>query len=189
MDSVPEDDRPEPRNTSVGPPAQEKSLTPEAEDCRGNSQPTGNVEAAADKMMPELKDDLSSSEQSVPRSPNKEKELGEVVEPDEAVEIDPEQEQLKHDVMDAEYPPSLLLEIEDDRGQLVTTYQNYQATELRISAIKRQLEAFNDLWIFLLLPMHLILIRALKCTVLTFEASYDQNYAANQNIHVTSRLA
>jgi hypothetical protein len=29
-------------------------------------KPTGNVEAAADKMMPELKDDLSSSEQSVP---------------------------------------------------------------------------------------------------------------------------
>ena len=37
VDSEPEDDPPEHRITSVSPPAEEKSLTPEAEDCRGNS--------------------------------------------------------------------------------------------------------------------------------------------------------
>ena len=39
-----------------------------------------------------------------PRSPNSEIELGEIVEPVEAVEMDPEPEQLMHNLVDAEHP-------------------------------------------------------------------------------------
>ena len=48
--------------------------------------------------MSELKDDLSTYEQAVPNSPSSDTELGKIVEPDEAVEMDPEPEQLMHGV-------------------------------------------------------------------------------------------
>ena len=67
-------------------------------------EPTINVEAAVTDQMPELKVDLSFSEKSVPGSPSPEIELGEIVEPVEAVEMDPEPEQLIPGVVDAEHP-------------------------------------------------------------------------------------
>ena len=54
--------------------------------------------------MSELKDDLSTYEQAVPNSPSPDTELGKIVEPDEAVEMDPEPEQLIPGVVDAEHP-------------------------------------------------------------------------------------
>ena len=58
-----------------------------------------------------------------PRTPRPDIELGEIFELEEAVQIDPEQEQLnirlevedESDEVDTEHPPTLNLEIENDR--------------------------------------------------------------------------
>ena len=48
---------------------------------------TDNMGAAVDEIMLGLRDDLSFSEKSVPRPPSPDIELGEIEEPDEAVEM------------------------------------------------------------------------------------------------------
>ena len=72
-------------------------------------------------------------ESSNPRTPSPDIEPGEIFKFEEAAQIDPEPEQLnilteveeEPDEVDTEHPPTLNLEIEDDRGQLRIAYQNY----------------------------------------------------------------
>ena len=91
------------------------------------------MEAVEEELMPWLKDDISSSEPSNPGTPSLDIELGEIIKPEKAAQMDPEPEQLfhfhdvqeVHDEVDAEHPPSLNIKIEDDRGRLSISYQNY----------------------------------------------------------------
>ena len=93
-----------------------------------------------------------------PRTPRPDIELGEIFELEEAVQIDPEQEQLnirlevedESDEVDTEHPPTPNLEIENDRWQLRIVYQNYLNTRRRIAAIEERFKAYNNL--DLLLP-------------------------------------
>ena len=110
-------------------------MTPGAAEITGEAakKPTVNAEAVEEELMPWLKNDISSSEPSNPGTPSQGIELGEIIKPEEAAQMDPEPEQLfhfhdvqeVHDEVDAEHPPSLNIEIEDDRGRLSIAYQNY----------------------------------------------------------------
>ena len=104
-------------------------------------------------MLLWLKDEVSSSESSNPRTPSPDIEPGEIFKFEEAAQIDPEPEQLnilpeveeEPDEVDTEHPPTLNLEIEDDRGQLRIAYQNYLITRRRIAALKGQFKAYMNL--------------------------------------------
>ena len=84
------------------------------------------MEAAVERLLPWLKNDISSSGSSNPGTLSPDIEPGEIFEFEEAaqrVQIDPEPEQLnlRPEVEDEsdeeEHPPTLNLEIEDDKGQ------------------------------------------------------------------------
>ena len=94
-----------------------------------------------------MKDDVSSSESSYPRTPSPDIELGELFKFEKGVQIDPGPKQLKmrHEVddesdeVDTEHPHSLNLEMTED------SYQNYLNTRQRITAIEGQFRAYNNL--------------------------------------------
>ena len=67
--------------------------------------------------------------------PGPELEQGEIVELDEAVEMNPEPEQIDHDIVDAEHSPSFSWILK--MGNLLSIYTNYRATELGIAVIER----------------------------------------------------
>ena len=70
LNSEPEDDPPEPQPASFSPQSPERPFTPGAAKIAEEApdEPTVNAETAADDLMTELKDDVSSSEKFVPRS-------------------------------------------------------------------------------------------------------------------------
>ena len=118
------------------------------------NEPVVNVEAAVERLLPCLKNDISSSESSNPGTLSPDIELGEIFEFGETaqrVQIDPEPEQLNlrpevEDESDAEeHPPTLNLEIEDDKGQWSIAYQNYLNTRQRIALINGKFRAYNNL--------------------------------------------
>ena len=88
-------------------------------------------QAVIEGLLPWLKDYISSSEFSNPRTPSPDIELGDIFEFEEAAQIDLELEQLniwpevenESDEVDTEHSPTLNLEIQDDRGQLRIAYQ------------------------------------------------------------------
>ena len=116
-----------------------------------------NVEAVVEGLLPWLKEDISSSESYNPRTPSPDIEVEEIFEFEEAAQIDPELEQLnirpgaedESDEVDTEHPPTLNLEIKDDKGQLRIAYQNYLSTGGRIAAIGGRFKANNNLDPFL----------------------------------------
>lgn len=80
--------------------------------------------------MPRLKDDISISEPFNPRTLSPDIELAEILEFEEAAQMDSEPEQLNlfHEVkdeserVDTEHPPTLSIEIEVDKGWLSISY-------------------------------------------------------------------
>ena len=137
-------DTQEPRTPPVSTPTLKGPLTPGAAKMtiEAVDESAVNVEAVMEELLPWLKDEISSSESSNPWTPSPEIELGETFEFEEAAQIDPEPEQLnlRHevadeaDVVDAEHPSTLNIEIKDDRGLLSIAHQNYLNTGDRIAS-------------------------------------------------------
>ena len=63
-------------------------------------------------------------ERSLPSSPGLLLNPVELVEPDEPEDMIPDQKQPEHDVVDAEDPHVLLVDIENDGGNLLNAYRN-----------------------------------------------------------------
>ena len=105
-----------------------------------------NVRAVVERLLPWLKDGISSSESSNTRTPSPDIELGDIFEFEEAAQIDLEPEQLnlhpevedESDEVDNEHLPTLNLEIDEDRERLLIRIT-------LIAANERQFRVYNNL--------------------------------------------
>lgn len=112
--------------------------------------------------MPRLKDDISISEPFNPRTLSPDIELAEILEFEEAAQMDSEPEQLNlfHEVkdeserVDTEHPPTLNIEIEVDKGWLSISIRITRLQRAELLLLRNTLK-LTMIWISHLLAMYM----------------------------------
>ena len=150
---------PEPGTPPVHSPTPKRTLTPGAAriPIEAAKKPAEDMDAVVDRLqvvveglLPWLKDDISSSESSNPRTPSPDIELEDIFEFEESAQKDPDPEQL-NEISKVEEGAKIVPKQEQlnngfpERKSLRVAYRSFLDTRQRIAVIEGQLRAYNQL--------------------------------------------